>query len=526
MTTNQAVTQLIPAPRQARAGQRGPTPTAATPPPIHTSPRHLAGQRARISIDNQDDIPFLAALFIAPPPNAEGNWRAETLDSETLDRISPDRLIELLVDLSPEISRALSDFIRMFNPGWECKVFRPNGSTIDKRGQGVIDDLIAKLTEYYGTFDVVLGRLIIGGFLRGAFLAEIVLDGREAVDLATPDPYSVRFKKFTDPKRGRIWKMGQWQQSEFKILDAPTIGYVPIDPLPGSPYGRSMVAPAVFLALFMIGLLHDLRRVIAQQGYPRLDISLDLEKLAAAMPSDISSNPETFKNWVGEIIDEIKTVYTGLEPDDAYVHTSVIAVNRPVGAMDTSSLGMVGDIIAALERMSIRALKTMPFLMGTSESTTETQSNRQWEAYVATIKSIQHLLESLLQRLFKVALQAQGIQGVVEFKFAELRASEMMRDEQVKEILYRNLKTAFDQGWIDQNEAAQAAVGHDAVEEEPRAIAPPVEPEPEPFPADTEMPEAGEESRAILAELRAARLDVARAIEAEAVSRNGHKVRV
>lgn len=540
MSTDQAISQLIPAPR---AGDRvegvGSTnPIPPTPTPLPTSARHLAGKRARVSVDNAEDLPFLAAMFIETPPDADSTWRTSLLDDQTLDRIEPARLIELLIDISPEISRALWDFVRMFNPGWECKAFKLNSDTEDKRGQAVIDAFITQLGELYGAFDVVLSRLIIGGMLRGAFLAEIVLDenGREAIDLATPDPYSVRFKKAKDPVRGNIWVMGQWQGSEFKILDAPTINYIPIDPAPGKPYGRSMVAPAIFLALFLIGLLHDLRRVIAQQGYPRIDISIDLEKLATAMPS-IAGNPEEFKVWVNQIVDEIGTVYTGLQPDDAYVHTSVIGVNRPVGAVDSSSLGAVDGLLHALDRMIIRALKTMPFMMATSESTTETQSNRQYEAHVAGIKAIQHLLEQLLERLLRVALQAQGIQARVEFRFAELRASELLRDAQAKAAEYANIVLAYNQGWIGQEEAAEEAVGHEPDAPAPRAIAAPAFAEPEP---DDEVPaevdeeianEEGEERRRLLAEVRAARLEVARAVEelhpelVEGVSRNGHRVR-
>lgn len=523
MSTDQAISQLI-GDRGSGLGfrvQQSLDPQPSTPNPI--TARHLAGKRARVSVDNPEDLPFLAAMFIETPPDADSTWRTSLLDDQTLDRIEPARLIDLLIDISPEISRALWDFVRMFNPGWECKVFKLNGDTEDKRGQAVIDAFIHQLGELYGAFDVVLSRLIIGGMLRGAFLAELVLDenGREAIDLATPDPYSVRFKKFKDPVRGNIWKMGQWQGSDFKLLDMETINYIPIDPAPGKPYGRSMVAPAIFLALFLIGLLHDLRRVIGQQGYPRLDLVIELEKLAAAMPN-VAANPEEFKVWVNQIKDEIALVYASLEPEDAYVHTSVVTVNRPVGAVDSSSLGAVDGLLMALDRMIIRALKTMPLLMASNEGVAESHANRQWELHVAGIKAIQHLLEQLLERLFRVALQAQGIQARVEFRFSELRASEMLRDEQTKTAKYSNLVTAYNQGWISIDEASEEAVGHSADVPEPRIGGAGDAPNDEFIPA--EIPE--ESNRKLLAEVRAARLEVAKAIMAleDKPSTNGHLI--
>lgn len=494
------------------------------PTPADFSARHLAGQRARISVDNPQDLPFFASMFIAPPPDADSSWRTSLLDDQTLDRISPADLVELLVNISPEVSRAVEDYNRMFNPGWEVEVYRLNSdTTIDKRGQAYIDGFIDRLGVLYGAFDVVLSRLILGGFLRGAYLAEVVLDdqGRESIDLATPDPYSVRFRKVRDPLRGNVWEMVQWQAGKLVKLDTPTISYIPLDPLPGSPYGRSKVAPAIFPALFLMGFLHDLRRVISQQGYPRLDISLDLEKLAASMPGDILSDPTKFREWVNQIVSEIKTVYESLKPEDAYVHTSPITVNRPVGTVNADSLGAVDGIVRMLERMLARALKATGFMMIISESATETQSIRQMKAYIQGIKSAQHLLEQMLERLFKVALQAQGLQCDVEFRFAELESISAMTDAQTQTIEWGNLVTAEDRGWITQDEAAQAAVGHPAVGP---ARAVPTPPQPDQVPVDATASRA-----ALLAEVRAARLDVARAIEIEemrrvGVSRNGHKV--
>lgn len=463
MTTAQAVSQLIPAPRSPSS-------------PAFPRPPRLA-QRARASINDAADLPFTSTFFIVPPPDAESQWRLEELDSSTLSRMSPSRLVELLADLSPEVSRALWDFCRMFNPGWECRALRPSGR-VDGRGQAALDSFWALIKQLYVSPDVTLNALIIAGFLRGAFAAELVFDeqGRLPVDLATPDPYSFRFRKIEDPVRGTIFQLGQWQGGVFKPLDMPTVAYVPIDKLPSNPYGRSPALPALFAAIFLLGMLHDLRRVVQQQGYPRLDLAVNSELLREVMPGDLGDNPETFKIWVDAIINEIGTVYSSLEPDDAYVHTDVVTVNRPIGTVNADSLGAVDGLIKGLERMITRALKTMPLLMGLQEGGSETHANRQWELHAAGIKSIQHLLESLLEKLLTVMLQAQGIQAVVEFRFAELRASEMLRDEQTLAMQIANASAQYEAGWISQDEAALKGAGKEKADQEtPRRQAQPAE---------------------------------------------------
>jgi hypothetical protein len=227
----------------------------------------------------------------------------------------------------------------------------------------------------------------------------------------------------------------------------------------GSPYGRPLAAPALFTTVFLIGLLHDLRRVVSQQGYPRLDIAINLERLLMAMPSDQTEDLDSRKRWLDGVVDQVTQMYASLEPDDAYVHLDTTSVNRPVGTVDSSSLGAIDGLLAALERQNVRALKTMPIMFGINEATSETHANRQWEILVAGVKSLQHLCENLLEYLLTFALQVQGIQAKVEWRFAELRASELLRDEQVRKLKLQNAALSYALGYTSQDESALAAVG-------------------------------------------------------------------
>ena len=108
---------------------------------------------------------------------------------------------------------------------------------------------------------------LTGAFLRGAFVAELILNktGKEMLDIATPDPASMRFKQRNDPDYGTTWELGQWQFGKWVSLEKyDTIRYMPIDPLPGSPYGRAIAAPALFTTIFLLGLMHDLRRSLSK----------------------------------------------------------------------------------------------------------------------------------------------------------------------------------------------------------------------------------------------------------------------
>lgn len=501
--------------------QPRPAPTLPAPAPRERarplSARALAGGRL-----TRDDNDTGGGFFtIASPPDAESQWRVLDLDTDTLGMMSPARLVELLADLSPEISAGIWYFLRLANPGWQADALRPGSDVQDPSAQAALDSFLKSCTGVYdGTtavpFDTIINSLFLSAFLRGGLLAELVLDksGRLPINLAVPDPYVIRFKLVKDPVRGDVWQLGQYHGSTWTALTRETIQYVPIDPLPGNPYGRAMVSPALFTCLFLIGLLHDLRRVVSQQGYPRLDIVIDFEKLSEIAPPEAAVGTAEFQTWVNEIVTEVQSFYAQLEPDDAYVHSSIIGVNRPVGAIDAQSLGMVGELITKLEMMAARATKAMPLVFGIHEVSSEGNSNRQWEIHVASIKAVQHLCETLLEKELGLALQCQGIQANVRFKFAELRAAEMLRDAQTEMMQINNAKAKYDNGWIGQDEAALEVTGHPAESPAPR-IAESSGPEMQGDDGD------GQERIALLAEIRAARTAVERQL-GMVPSANGH----
>ncbi len=412
-----------------------------------------------------------ASWVVVQPEDPEGFWRLRNLDLSTLDNSTPKELLDLLADLSPEISRAIWDFLRMCNPGYELRAYTlGDEKTIDEAATLHLNDFVFRMREKYGSFDIILNRLFMGAFMRGAFCAELVLDGgaSETLDLATPDPYSIRFRKIQDALLKEKWEPGQFQGRDFVSLDIPTFRYLPVDPHTASPYGRSLASPALFTSIFLLSLLHDVKRVIMQQGYKRLDISMDTERAMDAYSYD-PQGYASLGEYIQGAITAVRTAYASLEPDDAFIHADIFQLGTPAGTADSDSIGAIALLIEKLERSVARALKSNALIMGTGEvGGSETNSNRNWEVYVAGIKSLQHHCENMLESLFSLSLQAKGIQAKVLFRFAELRASEMFRDQQTLTLQIQNARSAYEAGYIDQNEAANMAVGHDAFAPEPR----------------------------------------------------------
>lgn len=446
------------------------------------SVRAAAGVRVdgRKSYDRPEDQ-FASTLGFFSQLSTDVYWHGFDLDTATLKRIPVYKIVELVATVSPEMSKALSDFLLMGNPGFELKAFKPGSDTEDVRGTEALNVMLAELEKNHGSAKVVFNRCFTAAYLRGKVFVELVLaqNGRRFVDFATPDPAYLAFRRVDHPERGKVWQVGQWQGSEFVVLEGPTMRYMPVQPMPGKIEGNSPINPAIFVCVFLISLLHDLRRVIQQQGYPRLDIEIIFEKLKAQIPKDAIGKPEKMKAWADGVVDEVKRVYSKLKADDTYLHSDAIKVNQPVGALDDSSLGAVDGLIKAIERMATRALKTMPLNMATTDGVSEANANRQWEMYAALCKSFQQDIERIFSGLFQFALQGQGILARVELKFAELRAAELLRDAQVLMLLTLIGRALYDNGIISQDEEAQLVLKKAKADQpQPRVTASPGTPQP------------------------------------------------
>lgn len=471
------------------------TPKTEQRAPEVTVPLAVVGRGGRKTRDAAGTLGLFGAMTLIPPKDPAGDWRSLNLDSRTLSRISAHQLAEYLIDLSPEVSKAVFDTLRECNPGYELKAYAPgsDGKTVDERATAALDDFRARLdASSDGMFDVKIGRLFLSLFLRGALVPELVLDdaGRLPLDIVTPDPYLFRFRRAPAPELGeKATKhvLCQWQDGKLVDLDVPTVRYVPIDPLPGSPYGRPLVAPALFVCLFMLAVMHDLRRVVQNQAYPRHWVQISIDEVIKAAPQ-LASSWQALNAEVQKAADQTASSMETLEPDHTFITSSMVNLKDPIGAGGADKLTGITAIIEWLERLAVKALKSTPFQMGLNQSTTETMANRQYESHMLGIRTLQHYVETPLSRLFTLALQAQGIVADAKLRFEVNRASERMRDAQTEQVEIDNAVKRYQAGWISQDEAAKAGADKDVADvPEPRSGGAPSAPDP----STQENPEPG-----------------------------------
>lgn len=452
------------------------------------------GEPVKLQSGRSTQQPGMLRLNSIMSPPEGGDWRLENVTPEELRRMAPADLILRMIRVSPEMARAHYDFLRMANPGHDLNAVKPGTDEPDETGQAWLDFFERKLGLRRGSPDVCYNEILTNLFVRGASLTELVLgsDVREFIDIVTPDAYTARFKVVSDAEAGgQMWQLGQGEGRAFVALTRPTVKYMAVDKLPGIPYGTSPILPGLFPALFIITMLQDARRVVAQQGWPRLDIMVSVEQIMATMKPEDRTKPEAVQAWVQRAVEQIASSYSQLDPDQAWVHSDTVTFGTPIGAI--GNLEGVAPLFTLLERMAVRALKSMPLLFGMPEGVSEANANRQWEVHVAGVRSLQRLAEEALSAHFSLALEANGVPAQARFKFHELRATEELRDAQTM-LQKGQVGQLFELlGYWAHDEASMYAAGHPAAET-PIGVVGDEEDQPEGGgDVNTENPESGSE---------------------------------
>ena len=386
----------------------------------------------------------------APVPDPSSSWRSLQVQRKNLLDLPYSRLLQIALDLSPEINKGLHDFLRFVNPGYVLENENPEALRATEQFIGVLD-------TYYGSFNSHLDSFWSGVFLTGGLFPELVLDptSRYPIDLVFNDPVSARFRREPHALRGNRWRLGQETRFGYKYLDDdPLIKYLGIDRLTDNPYGRPIVGPAVYSSILLLGLIMDLQRAVANLGLSRMDYELDAEELLKliALNPNIAGDDDATAQFINDQIESIKNVLTNLDPDSDYVHLSTVKVNYAKNPI-TMNLSGIDSITDNLQRNVVNGFKGVSSLINILNSTTETHIRTQLEFFVSSVQSLQAEVEDVLETYFDISNQVQGLQGTTRFRFKRQRSADRKAESEIRKTETETTITKLDAGIIDETEA-------------------------------------------------------------------------
>lgn len=392
------------------------------------------------------------------------------IDESSLTTMSIEDLVDVLIDVHPDMSFAVWNFMRISDSGYTLEVRDIETGEPYEEGLQALLYLIKRLSlpnierfELSRDFDKVVQQLLLSTIVRGACSLELVLTPKydNVAFFAPVDPATVSFKFEND-------RYVPYQDEETLSLDIPTFFYDGLDSIVDDPYGRSPILGALNIIFFQLQILNDLRQVIHNQGYPRFDIKILEEVLLNRMPIHIRNNEEKKQKWLNDKLQEIINMYNNLDPDDSFVHYDSVEIGMAGGGQHGGALIDPEKLMNVIDHQIMAGLKTLSTILGRrSTGNTESFAKMEIKLYIKGVEAIQKTVARLLSRALTLALNVMGMQGIVTFKFNPIEIRTSMETAQFEQVHLLNCQFKRDQGWIDQNEAAMLAVGHAPVADGP-----------------------------------------------------------
>lgn len=401
---------------------------------------------------------------------------AHNIDLTKLQNYTAEELLELLVSVHPDVSHALHTYLRM---GETPLSFTADNDSAQATLDALVDMFGKPLPspgyQHGRSLDKLDGIQRLMVMVRGACAGEVVLNDavNDVVDIVPVDPMLIWFRREPDTQRLEPWQYvrfpkynqdeaGEWF-GQYKKIDTPTFIYEELDPFVDDPYGRSPILPVLQIVFFHLQVLQDLKAVVHNQGYPRMDVKILEEVVLKDMPAQYQKDPNQQRKWLSDRLVEYQTAFSSLNPDDAMIHWDNLEVSYVQGmrgpAIDISKL------IDVIDTQLATSLKTLLTLLSRHQGSTETYSSVDTQIYIKTVESARSVVKRFWSRAFSIAARVRGVQTSVEVEYApiDLRTE----NEQQKDLSSRleNLESAESNFYITPEEAAKearVAIGLDA----------------------------------------------------------------
>lgn len=391
------------------------------------------------------------------------------LDPRTINTSSVETMMDILIDSHPDLSFALWNFLRIGNCDYTITVTKPDSDQPFTQGQKLVDQFIHMLElpnpqafEPSRSLRKIANQMMMSVLTRGACACELVLaPSLTGVAFIAPvDPSTIVFKY----ENGRLVP---YQNFGGLSLDIPTFFYETLDARIDDPYGRSPLWASIQTIMFQLQILQDIRQVVHNQGYPRFDIKIIEEVLLQRMPISIRNNEEKKAEWLKEKLNEIIQMYNNLQPDDTFVHFDSIEIGMAGGKGNGGGALIDPEkLMTVIDNQLMAGLKTLSTILGRrSTGNTESFAKMEIKLYLQGVRSVQEVVERCISRALTLMLNMTGKQGIVKFKYKPVEIRTELEQAQFEQIALFNYAYMRDQGWIDQVEAANRAVGHDPVGE-------------------------------------------------------------
>lgn len=339
-----------------------------------------------------------------------------------LSKLNSTDIIRLLVYIEPNVSHAISNYLRVFDSGYYLTAKKPNGST-HNQGEAFLNEVMMRLNNPQGNGfvpDTSLTKSVLEVathmLLDGALSAEVEFNETFRTSaIYSIDPASINFTY----KSGRLVPF----QNQFLgdiTLDYPTIFYIPVDSIAGDPYGTNQILSVIQPVMNKFRLLQDFARALHNLGFDRIDIEIDQQAIIDSCKARGLTDPQLILAEINRVMTEATTSMRSLDADDNPVHLNLMKLSALEGKNASKGLDVQAVVNVLLSEIA-SGLKTYATILGKRfGGSTEGYTSVEALLFIKLIEGFHSICKRLMDRIFTLILQVEGgIQAYASFEWLE-----------------------------------------------------------------------------------------------------------
>lgn len=391
-------------------------------------------------------------------------YRSRTTDILQTLRSIPEETeaIDFLKRVTPDVSMAVWNFVRLSNLGHTMEFYALNGKRMTDVESMWNNDFAPRVNAISNAgLDGLIDILHQSAFMRGAQAVEVVVnsDRTDIEDVYPIIPQTIEWQ--WEERDGKKVLIPYQQQSIKRVSLEPgkaNFFWVPVDPDIDDPRGTLILTPVIQAMDFYMQILTSIQAILAHQGFPRYDMSMNLEKIINSMPASVRSSEKKMKEWLLERWNEIRDMMRSLEPTDDFIHYDDLVIKLLEGANSNRSVD-VRAVTEMLDTQTLSGAKQMAIFMNRNSGVTETWGTVQFRIFCSGIASIQRGSKRLIEEVARLWLRVKGIQAVPKFTHNTIDWNSEEQRLQVQLLKQQFYAIAVALGWITNDQAASQVMG-------------------------------------------------------------------
>ena len=392
---------------------------------------------------------------------------------------SPLKLLMDFIDSDPVLSLALWQALRLSFPadGIEFKGMefdKPEKSNeYDEDATMIIEQFFAQLPSEVGGLNGLLCTLMIQALCTGLITLEAVpgMSGEGVRRVWAVDSLSIWFGRKNIDDDLTPYQLQFGLQAGTAGTKGATFGYkelsinqffwTAIDPLVDQPEGRAPYAPAIVEILKKLVRYNDLEEAIHQVAYGRIKIGFNF---SAALEQAVNilgiRDPEEAAAWVMSQFNAIKEQSKTFKADDVILTDTNGTADMIEGS---SALGNIVELKKFLRQDLVMAVKSLPTLLGINDGATQTYTSVEWRIYAEGLESLRHMIMELVKKALNLHFRLLGESFKAVPVYDKIRTSDDQIEANTEAVRIQNEIAKRNEGWIDNDQAAMAITGSEAV---------------------------------------------------------------